>query len=79
MILAIVLALCAAASNALSSVLQRRAARSVAPGDSFQLSMLLRLVRDTGWLLGILAMIGGSSSRPGRSPSASSPWSSRSW
>ncbi|GLZ12925.1 membrane protein [Actinomadura sp. NBRC 104425] len=59
MIIAIVFALCAAASNALSSVLQRRAARSVAPGDSFQMSVLLRLVRDTGWLLGIGALIAG--------------------
>ncbi|GAA4103247.1 DMT family transporter [Actinomadura miaoliensis] len=59
MIIAIVLALFAAASNALSSVLQRRAARSVAPGDSFQMSVMLSLVRDTGWLLGILALIAG--------------------
>ncbi|GLW64898.1 membrane protein [Actinomadura rubrobrunea] len=57
--IAIVLALCAAASNALSSVLQRRAVRVVAPGDSFRLSIMLGLLRSPGWLLGILAMIGG--------------------
>ncbi|MBX6768609.1 MAG: DMT family transporter [Actinomadura rubrobrunea] len=59
MIIAIVLALCAAASNALSSVLQRRAVRTIAPGDPFRPSMLLDLLRDLGWLAGILAMIGG--------------------
>jgi drug/metabolite transporter (DMT)-like permease len=58
-IVATVLALCSAASNALSSVLQRRAAREAAPGDSFRLPVVLSLVRDPAWLAGIGALIAG--------------------
>lgn len=59
MIISIVLALLAAASNALSSVLQRRAARAVAPGEAFRMSMLLSLARNGAWLGGIGALIAG--------------------
>lgn len=57
--IAIVFALLAAASNALSSVLQRRAARVVAPGESFRLGLVLKLVRNGMWLGGIGALITG--------------------
>ena len=55
----IVFALLAAASNALSSVLQRRAARAVAPGEPFRLGLLLDLLRNGTWLGGIGTMIAG--------------------
>lgn len=59
MIISIVLALLAAASNAFSSVLQRRAARLVAPGEAFRISLLFSLARNGTWLVGIGALIAG--------------------
>lgn len=55
----IVFALLAAASNALSSVLQRRAARVVAPGEAFRIGLVWGLARNGSWLGGIGAMIAG--------------------
>ncbi len=57
--ISIVFALFAAASNALSSVLQRRAARAVAPGEAFRFGLLLDLLRRGTWLGGIGALIAG--------------------
>ena len=55
----VVLALLAACANALSSVLQRRAARQI-PGDAaLSLQFLERLLRSRAWYPGILALIAG--------------------
>ncbi|RCG29952.1 hypothetical protein DQ384_17475 [Sphaerisporangium album] len=55
----ILLAVCAAASNALASVLQRRAARTVPEQKAFRLSLFLALIRHPVWLAGIGALIAG--------------------
>jgi drug/metabolite transporter (DMT)-like permease len=55
--LALVLALIAAACNALSSVLQRKANREQPAGRPFGVALLLDLVRQPVWLFGLLAMI----------------------
>ncbi|MEU8267227.1 DMT family transporter [Sphaerisporangium sp. NPDC049002] len=57
--IAVVLALLAAASNAVASVLQRRAARSVPVRPGFRRALILTLVRRPVWLGGIAALIGG--------------------
>lgn len=58
--ISILFALLAAASNALSSVLQRRAARAVAaPGQPFRLGLVWRLLRNGTWLGGIGALVAG--------------------
>lgn len=57
--IAIVLAVFAAASNAFSSVLQRRAARSAPESEAFSLRLMWRLMRQAAWLGGIGALIGG--------------------
>lgn len=57
--LAVVLALCAAVSNALASVLQRSSAREAPPDEHFRLALILDLVRRRAWLAGIGALIGG--------------------
>lgn len=57
--IALVLALGAAAANALSSVLQRRAARDEPDEQSFHLGLLLDLLRRPAWLGGIAALIAG--------------------
>ncbi|WP_239117381.1 DMT family transporter [Planotetraspora phitsanulokensis] len=54
-----ILAVCAAACNALSSVLQRRAARTAPQSEAFKLSLLWDMMRRPVWLGGIGAMIGG--------------------
>lgn len=57
--LTILLSLCAAASNAVASVLQRKAARRTAGHRAFGLGMLVDLARQGSWLGGIAALIGG--------------------
>jgi drug/metabolite transporter (DMT)-like permease len=56
---AIMFAVLAAASNALASVLQRRAARSAPPDEAFRLALIWNLVRRREWLGGIVALIAG--------------------
>lgn len=57
--LAVVFALCAAASNAFASVLQRRSARDAPADEHFRLALIVDLVRQRSWLAGIGALIGG--------------------
>ncbi|GII87920.1 hypothetical protein Ssi03_59100 [Sphaerisporangium siamense] len=57
--IAVALAVFAAASNALASVLQRRAAREVPEQKAFRLALILDLIRRPVWLLGIVALISG--------------------
>ncbi|WP_433363241.1 DMT family transporter [Streptosporangium sp. CA-115845] len=58
-VLTVILAVCAAACNALSSVLQRQAARTAPQSEAFKLSLLWDMMRRPVWLGGIGAMIGG--------------------
>jgi drug/metabolite transporter (DMT)-like permease len=58
-VLAGVLAICAAACNALSSALQRRAARTAPQSEAFKPSLLWDMMRRPVWLGGIGALIGG--------------------
>lgn len=55
----IILALCAAASNAVATVLQRQAAREAPSTERFRLALMLDLIRRPVWLAGIAALIGG--------------------
>lgn len=55
----VVFAVCAAASNALGTVYQRKAARLVPTEDTMRLALLRDLVRQPTWLLGISGLIGG--------------------
>ncbi|WP_066945568.1 DMT family transporter [Microtetraspora fusca] len=57
--IAVLLAVLAAACNALSSVLQRRAARTAPQSDAFKLTLLWDMMRKPVWLGGIVALIGG--------------------
>ncbi|GAA0354855.1 DMT family transporter [Actinoallomurus spadix] len=57
--IAVVCALLAAASNALASVLQRRAARSAPDEFAFRPALLWALIRRPVWLGGIGALIAG--------------------
>ncbi len=57
--IAVILAILAAACNALSSVLQRRAARTAPESDAFKLSLMWDMMRKPVWLGGIGALIGG--------------------
>lgn len=57
--LAVLYAVCAAASNAVGAVLQRRAARAAPDSESMHLALLLDLVRRPVWLGGVAALIGG--------------------
>lgn len=57
--LAVVLAVLAAAANAVASVLQRLAARSTSPGEAFRLGLMLDLLRRPAWLGGIGALMAG--------------------
>lgn len=57
MTLAVVFALLAAASNALATVLQRRAALSVPLSEGFSATLIVQLARHPVWLGGIAAVI----------------------
>jgi multidrug transporter EmrE-like cation transporter len=57
--ISVVLALFAAASNAVASVLQRRALWSVPAQKAFRPALILTLIRRPVWLGGIAALIGG--------------------
>ncbi|GLY73658.1 DMT family transporter [Actinoallomurus iriomotensis] len=57
--IAVALAVLAAASNALASVLQRRAARTAPAGQAFRLGLIAYLIHRPAWLGGIAALIGG--------------------
>lgn len=57
--IAVVLALLAAAANAVASVLQRRAARGAPADEAFRLGLIWDLVRRPIWLGGIAALIAG--------------------
>ncbi|MER7948831.1 DMT family transporter [Streptomyces sp. NPDC096079] len=56
-VLPVLFALLAAFSNALATVLQRRAALTVPQSDSFRFGLVLDLLRRPLWLAGILAVI----------------------
>ncbi|MFD3523135.1 DMT family transporter [Streptomyces sp. NPDC058653] len=55
-ILCVLFALLGAASNATGTVLQRKAALVVPRGDAFRLRLLMDMVRQPVWLLGICAV-----------------------
>jgi drug/metabolite transporter (DMT)-like permease len=55
----ILLAVCAAASNAVGTVFQRKAARLAPPEETLRPALLLDLVRRPVWLVGLAGMIGG--------------------
>lgn len=57
--IAVVLALLAAAANAVASVLQRRAARGAPADEAFRLGLIWDLLRRPAWLGGIAALIAG--------------------
>ncbi|MFF8279131.1 DMT family transporter [Streptomyces lateritius] len=56
-VLPVLFSLFAAFSNALATVLQRRATLTVRQSDSFRPSLILDLMRRPLWLVGILALI----------------------
>ncbi|MER7956012.1 MULTISPECIES: DMT family transporter [unclassified Streptomyces] len=56
-VLPVLFAFCAAFSNALATVLQRRAALTVRQTDSFRPGLILDLLKRPLWLAGILAVI----------------------
>ncbi|MFJ3582113.1 DMT family transporter [Streptomyces sp. NPDC090127] len=56
-VLPVLFAVCAAFSNALATVLQRRAALTVRQTDSFRPGLILDLLRRPLWIAGILAVI----------------------
>lgn len=56
-VLPVLFALFAALSNALATVLQRRAALTVPQSDGFRIGLVLDLLRRPLWLAGILAVI----------------------
>jgi drug/metabolite transporter (DMT)-like permease len=58
-VIAVALAVLAAASNALASVLQRRAARTAPAGQAFRIGLIAYLIHRPAWLGGIAALIGG--------------------
>ncbi|GAB3135945.1 DMT family transporter [Microbispora hainanensis] len=57
--IAVVLALLAAAANAVASVLQRRAARNAPADEAFRIGLMWDLMRRPTWLGGIGALIAG--------------------
>ncbi|WP_182908564.1 DMT family transporter [Microbispora sp. H13382] len=57
--IAVVLAVLAAAANAVASVLQRRAARAAPAAEAFRPGLIWDLVRRPTWLGGIAALIAG--------------------
>jgi drug/metabolite transporter (DMT)-like permease len=58
-IVGLLFAVCAAASNALGTVFQRKAARLAPPEETMRLALLADLLRRPVWLLGIAGLIGG--------------------
>ncbi|SDM71984.1 hypothetical protein SAMN05216259_101289 [Actinacidiphila guanduensis] len=56
--LCVFFALCGAASNATGTVLQRKAALRVPPDDAMKLRLLVDMVHQSVWLLGICAVAG---------------------
>ncbi|WP_433573907.1 DMT family transporter [Streptomyces sp. CA-251247] len=56
-LLPVVFALCAAFSNAVATVLQRKAALTVPRSEGFRAGLMLDLLRRPVWLAGILAVI----------------------
>jgi hypothetical protein len=59
MVITTVLAVLAAASNALSSVLQRRSVRSAPASEAFRLGLMWHLIRQPMWLGGLGALTAG--------------------
>lgn len=57
LLLPVLLALCAALSNGVATVLQRRAALSVPRSDGFRAGLMLDLLRRPVWVAGILAVV----------------------
>ncbi|MFE1251855.1 DMT family transporter [Streptomyces sp. NPDC058735] len=57
-VLPVVFAVCAALSNAVATVLQRKAALTVPSSQGFRAGLMLDLLRRPVWLAGILAVIG---------------------
>ncbi|MEU7886673.1 DMT family transporter [Microbispora bryophytorum] len=57
--IAVVLAVLAAAANAVASVLQRQAARGAPADEAFRLGLIWDLLRRPAWLGGIAALIAG--------------------
>lgn len=57
--LAVLYAVCAAASNAIGAVLQRRAARTVPLTDAMRFRLIVDLIRRPIWLGGVVALISG--------------------
>lgn len=57
--IAVALAVLAAASNALASVLQRSAARTAPRDQAFRLGLITYLIHRPAWLVGVGALIGG--------------------
>jgi drug/metabolite transporter (DMT)-like permease len=55
----VLFAVCAAASNAVGTVYQRKAARVVPAEETMHLALLRDLVRQPVWLVGIAGLIGG--------------------
>lgn len=76
--LPVLFALFAALSNALATVLQRRAALTVPQGRGLRFGLIRDLLRRPVWIAGILAVIAvEASGRPRRWPRARCPWCSR--
>ncbi|MCE3551750.1 DMT family transporter [Pseudonocardia sp. RS11V-5] len=57
--LGVVLAVCAAACNAVGTVFQRKAARAAPDSETMRPALLWDLMRRPPWLVGIAGMIGG--------------------
>ncbi|KDN74239.1 DMT family transporter [Streptomyces olindensis] len=57
-LLPVVFAVCAAFSNAVATVLQRKAALTVPRSEGFRAGLMLDLLRRPVWLAGIIAVIG---------------------
>lgn len=57
--IAVVLAVCAAVSNAVATVLQRRAARDAPSDERLRLALIVDLIQQPAWLGGIAALIAG--------------------
>jgi drug/metabolite transporter (DMT)-like permease len=58
-VLGVVLAVCAAACNAVGTVFQRKAARAAPASETMRPALLWDLMRRPPWLVGIAGMIGG--------------------